>query len=102
VPKTLVFTNQKGKKMMIPVKRFNFGVVSGHKNEFLEPFPSKNCKIGDWIGNAMTRWVNTDDQIDINRIYGGDQIGPVLKCDQIEWRKWLEKETNLVTYDPIG
>ena len=51
--------------MHIFVKRINFGDLSGRKNEFWGPFPSKNCKIGDRIGNWMTRWANMDDQIDI-------------------------------------
>jgi hypothetical protein len=116
--------------MHIFVKRINFGDLSGRKNEFWGPFPSKNCKIGDGIGNRMTRWANMDDQIDIRGwpnwrlvewwpdwwliddqrgafgwqdwIYGGDQIGPDLKCDQMGLEKWLEKVTNLVTYDQIG
>ena len=46
----------------------------------------------------MTRWVNTDDQIDIS---GGDQIVPYITCDQIGLEKWLEKSTNWVTYDQI-
>jgi hypothetical protein len=52
-------------KCQISVKRINIGDLSGQKNEFWGPFPSKNCKIGDGIGNGMTRWVNTDDRIDI-------------------------------------
>jgi hypothetical protein len=47
--------------MHISVTKINFGDVSGKKNEFWGPFPSKNCKIGDGIGNGMTRWENTND-----------------------------------------
>jgi hypothetical protein len=51
--------------MHIFVKRINFGALSVRKNEFWGPFPPKNYKIGDGIGNWMTRWANMDDQIDI-------------------------------------